>query len=45
MDGDKEMETPRFSSERLAGWAVIIGFCVLFWLTVYSLAVHWRSAY
>jgi hypothetical protein len=38
MDGDREMENLFSVLEWLAGWAVITGFCVLFWLGVYTLA-------
>jgi hypothetical protein len=40
MDGDREMENPLPPVEWLAGWAVIFGSCLLFWLGVYSLAVE-----
>ena len=45
MVGDKEMETPHSALDRLTGWAVIIGLCVLFWLAVYNLLISWRAAY
>jgi hypothetical protein len=38
MDGDREMETPLSFLEWLAGWAVIIELCFLFWLAVYRVA-------
>jgi hypothetical protein len=40
MDGYREMENPLSPVEWLAGWAVIVGSCLLFWLGVYSLAVE-----
>lgn len=45
MDGHREMESPLSLLQWLAGWVVIIGTCVLFWLAVYGLAVDWRVAY
>ena len=43
MDGHREMESPLPLLQWLAGWVVIIGTCVLFWLAVYGLAVDWRN--
>ena len=43
--GYREIEIPPDFLEWLAGWSVIMGLCVLFWLTVYRLAVHWSAAY
>jgi hypothetical protein len=45
MDGDKKIEPRRPVLARLAGWAVIIGLCLLFWLGVYSFLGNWRAAY
>jgi hypothetical protein len=45
MDGYREMENPLSLLQWLAGWAFIIGFCILFWLAVYTVAVNWRLAY
>jgi hypothetical protein len=45
MDGHNELETPPELLEWLATWSVITGFCVFFWLAVYTFAVHWSAAY
>jgi hypothetical protein len=38
-DRAREMEDPPFVLPWLAGWAAIIGFCAVVWLTLYKLAV------
>jgi hypothetical protein len=38
-DGAREMEDPPFVLPWLAGWAAMIGFCAIVWLTLYKLAV------
>ena len=45
MDGDDRLENPLPLLQWLAGWAVILGMCILFWLAVYGWAVDWRGAY
>jgi hypothetical protein len=40
MDEDKEMERKHSVRQWLAGWAVIIVLCLLFWLLVYSLGKY-----
>jgi hypothetical protein len=45
MDGHQELENPLSLLQWLAGWAVILGTCMLFWLAVYGWAVNWRMAY
>jgi hypothetical protein len=40
MDEDEETKSKLSRPQWLAGWAVIIGFCVLFWLVVYSLGKY-----
>lgn len=45
MDGHDRLENPLPFLQWLAGWAVIAGGCILFWLAVYRLAVDWRAAY
>ena len=45
MDGHKKTERLRSILDRLLGWAVIIGLCVLFWLGVYNVLVNWRASY
>ena len=39
MDGHQELENPLSLQEWLAGWFVIVGTCLLFWLAVYGWAV------
>jgi len=45
MDGHRELENPLPLPHWLAGWAGIIGACILFWLAVYRWAVDWGAAY
>lgn len=45
MNGHQELENPLSLLQWLAGWAVILGTCMLFWLAVYGWAVNWRMAY
>ena len=42
--GEREMEGPLEAWKRLSVWAVMIGFCVLFWFAVYTLVVAYRAA-
>ena len=39
MNGDREMENPLSVVEWFAGWAVITGYCLLFWFGLYTLAL------
>jgi hypothetical protein len=45
MDGHSQLENSLSLVQWLAGWAVIVGTCILFWLAVYRWAVDWRAAY
>ena len=45
MDGHNQLENPLPLLQWLAGWALILGTCILFWLAVYRWAVDWRGAY
>ena len=40
MDGHRELENPLSLLQWLGGWAVILGTCTVFWLTVYRWAVE-----
>jgi hypothetical protein len=44
MDGHSELENLLSFLQLLAGWAVIFGTCILFWLVVYRWALDWRIA-
>jgi hypothetical protein len=40
MDGHRQMENPLPELQKLAGLAVFIGFCAVFWLAVYHLVMN-----
>jgi len=45
MDGHNELENPLSLLQWLAGWAVILGICIIFWLAVYGWALDWRATW
>ena len=45
MDGHREFEDPLSLLQLLAGWAAIVGTCIVFWLSMYRWVSEWRAGY
>ena len=43
MDGHSELEDPLSLLQLLAGWALIVGTCIVFWPAMYRWVLEWRA--